>query len=225
VRNADENLFESEAYNYVLVQANKTPAEAFARSARRDVTFAHLFEEPSVYRGQVIHVEGQLRMLRKFTPPRLAANEGVKDLYEAWIFDAIHVRNPYCVLFTELPPGLQPGERLDYQVAFDGYFFKRYRYQAADGWRDAPLLIGHTVAFRTLPAASEPESPLYDWIVPIFLVALAGTVVMAIGTAWWFRHGDRRVRSTLARAALPSFPGLGTQGGSENSDRISEGPS
>src|SRR5262249_26117832 len=46
VRNAAENYAEAAAYNYVLVQASATPVMAFAKSARRDLTFAHLFEEP-----------------------------------------------------------------------------------------------------------------------------------------------------------------------------------
>jgi hypothetical protein len=222
IRNADENLFEAEAYNYVLVQANRLSREAFAQSARRNVTFAHLFEEPSDYRGQVIHVEGQLRMLRKFKPPRLAANEGVKDLYEAWIFDAVHDRYPYCVVFTELPEGLTPSERMNHHVKFDGYFFKRYRYQAGDGWRDAPLLIGHTVALYDPPAVAEADSPLYGAFLPIFLGGLAATIMLAAGLTSWFRRGDRRVRSALARATLPSFPGLGIAEGSGNPGGISD---
>jgi hypothetical protein len=208
VRGAEENLFESQAYNYILVQANRLSPSAFARSARRDVTFAHLFEEPGVYRGQVIHIEGQLRRLRKFNAPRLAANEGVKTIYEAWIFDAVHTRNAYCVILTELPPGLKPAERMDRYVAFDGYFFKRYRYEAGDGWRDAPLLIGRTLTLQHAPPLPESDWSLYKMFLPVFLSSLSAMVVLGVVLTWWFRRGDRRVRASLARATPPTFPGL-----------------
>src|SRR5262249_32086288 len=101
VRNAEENYNEIQAYNYLLIQAHKTATSALAKGARRDLTFAHLFEEPSKYRGQLIHVEGLLRRLRKFDTARLAAKEGVPVLYEGWIFDADHGNNPYCVIVSE----------------------------------------------------------------------------------------------------------------------------
>ena len=45
-------------------------------------------------------------------------------------------QNPRCVIFTKLPEGVEVREETDHRVAFDGYFFKRYRYQAGDGWRE-----------------------------------------------------------------------------------------
>src|SRR5262249_36101956 len=69
VRSADENYYEANAYSYVLVQAHKTSGPVFAKSARTDLTFAHLFEEPQKYRGQVVHLEGRLLRLRRFDAP------------------------------------------------------------------------------------------------------------------------------------------------------------
>ena len=45
--------------------------------------------------------------------------------------------------------GLAPAEKIQgVEVAFDGYFYKRFRYKAGDSYRpgqyrDAPVLIGH----------------------------------------------------------------------------------
>src|SRR5260370_144714 len=61
VHGPKENYSEFLAYNYLLVLAHKTPAQALARGARRDLTFAHLFEEPKKYRGQIVHIEGRQR--------------------------------------------------------------------------------------------------------------------------------------------------------------------
>jgi len=47
---------EEEEYCDLLVQASKLTAKAFANTARKDITFAHMFEEPAQYRGEVVHV-------------------------------------------------------------------------------------------------------------------------------------------------------------------------
>ena len=204
VRNASENLFESQAYNFVLVQASKLSSEDFARSARRDVTFAHLWEQPGDYRGQVIHVEGRLKRLRQFDAPRPAAAEGVAIVYEGWIFAEEYFSNPYCVLVTQLPPGLGPAEKMERQATFDGYFFKRYRYRAGDGLREAPLLIGRTLAMRdAAPADSSPS--LSQSFLLLLLAFFAGVVICVVILSLWMRRGDRQVQARLARTRLPGF--------------------
>jgi hypothetical protein len=206
VRGADENGYEARAYNYVLVEARKFSPEAFARSARRDVTFAHLFEQPSDFRGQVIHVEGRLKRLRKFDAPRAAAAEGVPTIYEGWVFEEIYFSNPFCVIVTELPEGIRVGERLEQRVAFDGYFFKNYKYQAGDGKRLAPLLIGRTLLLREPAAAPESAWSFGNMFLPAFLILVLGTAVLVVTLTWWFRRGDSLVRARLAAAQRPTLP-------------------
>jgi hypothetical protein len=198
VRSADQNPREYHAFNHVLLKACRIPAEALAKAARRDLTYAHLFEEPAKYRGQIVHIEGRLRRLRKFDTNQEAANACVPVQYEGWIFDEHAYGNPYCVVITKLPAGLELGDDIHHEVAFDGYFFKRYRYKAGDGLRDAPLLIGRTLIVRP-SAQGEPEAALSipDWLLWSFLSLLIATFLVGIGLAWVFRRGDRQVRSRL----------------------------
>jgi hypothetical protein len=204
IRNANENPDEARAYSYFLVQTRKRSADAFARAAKRDVTFAHLWEQPADYRGQVIHVEGRLKRLRRFDAPRVAAAEAVPVVYEAWVFAEEYFSNPYCLLVTELPAGLEPAEALEVRVAFDGYFFKRYRYKAGDGVREAPLLIGRTLTLRE-PVSVSTGAPLgrqFLWGVAGFGVAVVGVLV---GISVWLRRGDRSVRQRLAGVRAADF--------------------
>ncbi|TMQ32710.1 MAG: hypothetical protein E6K70_17050 [Planctomycetota bacterium] len=210
VRNADENYDEFQAYNLLLVRAHKTAAGAFAKGARRDLTFAHLFEEPAKYRGQIVHIEGLLRRLRKFDAARLAAKEGVPALYEGWVFDAEYGYNPYCVIVTELPKSIQIGEKLDRHVSFDGYFFKRYRYKAGDGVRDAPLLIGRTLTpSASQGTAANARAPWLDsstpWVLIAFLAILLVTAGFGIALTLWFKRGDKQVRARLDAARDAAF--------------------
>lgn len=206
VRSAAENYYEARAYNYVLVQANATPAAALAKGARRDLSFAHLFEEPGKYRGQIVHIEGRLGRLRRFDAPRLAVKQGVPFIYEGWIFGDAYFSNPYCVIATAVPESIPLGETLNHRVAFDGYFFKRYRYDAGDGRRDAPLLIGHTLQDRQVtPAGSDADATMAGMLLPGLVTVLAVTVLLVVSLHWWFRRGDRRIRTHLDMTRSANF--------------------
>jgi hypothetical protein len=206
VASRQENSSEYDAYNYVLIQAHQISSPVLARGARHDLTFAHLFEEPEKYRGEIVHVEGKLTRLRRFDPPPRAKAEGVAHLYEGWLFDtSAYGAHPMCLVFSELPPGMAVGDKVDYRVAFDGYFFKRYRYRAADRWRDTPLLIGHVPTLLQPPMTVAEEGLSHGTsLVMGFLGLLAGTFVLALGLAWWYQRGDRQIRARLdeARARL-----------------------
>jgi hypothetical protein len=224
LRSFQENPFEAKAYCDALVTAHYTSSEAFANSARRDVTFAHLFEQPHVYRGQVVHMEGRLKRLRHFEAPRFTWSQDVRDLYEGWIFDPkVYGANPTCVVFTDLPQGLKIGEEIQERVSFDGYFFKRYRYQAGDGWRDSPLLIGHTVVVPgpVNPASEDRGADSQGFIASllallshpaVLLFSVFGlTAVLVVGLTWWYKRGDRQVRSRLAVTQVREFVEPGSQ--------------
>jgi hypothetical protein len=202
---------EQRSFSMVLFEASRISAEAFRKGARTDLTCAHVFNHPSRYRGQVIHIQGTLRQLRRFDPPATAKAAGVADLYEGWIFDPQRLgADPWCVVFTELPSGVRTGEGLEYAVSFDGYFFKRYQYESrntnkAEHWRRAPLLIGRTVTLTSAPVVAAPEQDWAGSLVPIFLGLVVSSIALAFGLGWWFRRGDRRVRQRVAAATERTF--------------------
>jgi hypothetical protein len=202
-----EGTLESEAYTEILIQAHYTSSKAFARQAKRDLTYAQIFAEPKKYRGEVIHIQGKLGRLARLDPPGPAVARGVTDLFEAWIFyDAQHI-NPFCALFTELPPQLRPflGEKhlseKKIDVSFDGYFYKRFRYIAGDSKpgsaRDAPVFIGRALVVRTVPEAV-PEDP-WGYKLMVALVGFVGfCVILIILLTWWFRRHDEKARRRLS---------------------------
>jgi hypothetical protein len=199
IPSAQEDPQEAAAYSETLAAAHRTSPAALARLSRRDLTFAHLFEEPGKYRGVLIHVEGRLRRVRRFDAPKfIEAAHGIKVLYEGWLFEPdIYGANPRCVIFTNLPPTIMVGEDTDHRVAFDGYFFKRYRYKAGDGWRDAPLFIAPTLA----PLSSSSPTSNSAFSAGTLATSFVGLIVVTAATAaalgWWYRRGDRQVQARL----------------------------
>jgi len=231
-----KNWIESEdeqfAFSKVLFVASGISAEAFRNGARTDLTYAHVFNQPSKYRGQVVHVEGTLRRLRRFDPPATAKAAGVANLYEGWIFDPNRFgADPWCIVFTDLPTGITLGERLNYSVAFDGYFFKRYRYESQGtrkgtkpkDWPRAPLLVGRTVTLAdTTAAAAPPDSDWAGTLLPIFLGLVGGSIAVAFGLGYWFRRGDRQVRKRLASVTEREFVEPNSNGEAGTIDQGSE---
>jgi len=198
---------EIEAYSKIIVMAHYTSAKAFADKARHDVTFIHLFNEPKHYRGQVIHVSGRLVRLLRFDPQMEVRAEGVGDLYEGWIMTDRAGENPVCIVFTDLPPGLEIDSNRKYnmEVGFDGYFYKRYRYKAPDTkkpnqFREAPLLIGHTITGKFGPNNGDAAETSDNWgfsLIWLFLGMAGGGALIVIAMTCWFRFHDRRIRRRI----------------------------
>jgi hypothetical protein len=209
VREEDEAAVFVEA----LIKANQYPARSFAVSARRDLGYSNLFHDTRMYRGEVVHVEGRMRRLtrRDTAMPNLVA-EGIHAYFEGWIFnpDLYGPRATVCVLFTELPEGLAPAEKMDRRVAFDGYLFKRYRYESADAKaghaREAPLLIGHAPVVGKVEAGveSSPTAMLSPLMYGL-LIFFGAAILLVILLAWWLQRGDQRVHRQLADASAQRF--------------------
>jgi hypothetical protein len=206
---------EVDAYAEVLTLAHFTSPEAFAKAARRDVTYANLFNDPDDYRGQVVRLGGRVRRILRSAPLPEAAAEGVGDLFEAWVFNEEFGPYPYVIVFTDWPAGLPRSligkERIDRKIElrFDGYFYKKFRYKAKDSRektaREAPLLIGHSPVVLAAPAGAEPAS-VSDWAQPllyVFLGLIAAVVFAVVALTYWFRRSDSRVRERLLRALSP----------------------
>src|SRR5262249_2178178 len=148
-RNDDENPDESRAYDYVVRYAKDVPLASFKDAARTDVTFAQLLgSEANKFRGEVVHVQGRLKRIRDIGPTPALEADGLKHLYEAWIFSEAYRGYSYCCLLTELPTNIPVGEELNEKVSFDGYFYKIYRFRAGDTTRRAPLMIGRSIVLR-----------------------------------------------------------------------------
>lgn len=195
------------AYYYAMTVAHKTPVDALFKTARRDLTYIQIFDEPEVHRGQVIYLEGDLKRLWRFEPADRMKKEGVKDHYEGWIFDRRYPGQParHCLIFTELPEGIKPGENLDYPVKFAGYLFKRYRVRDAKPAFDAPLLIGRTILLDTkFRPDGKTEEVKQSFLNGFFLVG-GITLAFIVGLGLWYRHHDQAVRRRLAGVRTVEF--------------------
>jgi hypothetical protein len=205
---------EIRAYFDALIKGYNYKAPQFAAAVEKPVTRHQLLQRPRTNRGVVVHVEGNLRRLRRYDAPLMAQLNGVHDVYEGWVFEQ-ESAEPWCIVFPQLPvvvqgePPLEPGERLNRPVAFDGYFFKAYGYANADKENKVtPLLIGNSPVLKGPPAEAGAPPAMASWS-GVLLYGIFG-IVLAVGLlafvlTWWFRRGDARVRDKLTQIAHKQF--------------------
>jgi len=132
----------------------KTPGE-LARISRREVLFTQLVDHPELYRGVPIRIDGTARrvLVDDHISPALTPR---RRLVQAWTFTNNSMGYPLCLWVEDPPADLAIGDDLFERVYFDGYFLKLMSYQARDGSRFAPLLVGRIGKY----GAAAPSGPL-----------------------------------------------------------------
>jgi len=209
----DGNKWEWQSYCNLILHAREVPREALAKAARHDVFYPNLLAEPDKFGAQPIHLEGRVKRMLKTDAPRILQNDGIRYLYEAWIFpDEKNAGNPYQVVFTELPKNAELGDKVKYYIACDAYFFKILRYEAPDSKdsskmvrRFAPMLIGRSFSIIDAPKQSDEDSPFAGTLIPAVLILVGVLVVIFFVLTWWFRRGDRKVQARIREARYNEF--------------------
>ncbi|GIW79117.1 MAG: hypothetical protein KatS3mg105_0924 [Gemmatales bacterium] len=190
------------AYTYVLNLASRASVPSFKAHADTTITYGHMYRFPAEYRGKIVRLHGALVRLRKWDklPDALVKLAGVKELYEGWTFDPrAYGVNPTWIVFTELPEGLEPSEKMYQQIVFYGYFFKLARYKSAEVrngkpvYHVVPLLVGRSpILIKQSGTASTGIE-----MMTLFLGLLAGTFLFALIIWLWYRRDDQRIRKRL----------------------------
>lgn len=219
---------ELKAFTEAQVNVARVPARAFAASALENdwVTFSHLFNEPTRFRGKVVPLKGHLKLLRKIEATVEAEKLGVKHCYEGWIYTDTRNSPPVCVVFGHLPKGVQPGEKVDYEVSCNGYFFKRYLYLTGDS-QPMRTLFFFAPTFDVAKTADRSEwgSSITSTVLLGIVILAAITTALIFGLNLLFRRNDARVRQSVAasrqrllearaaeEAGSPHFPEPGSDG-------------
>lgn len=196
-----EDLGLINAFSEAMIKSFETPFDAFKKSAEENkhVTYAHLMSTPDLYRGQVIPIKGRMVMLRRI-PPMLSVkeNSAVKDVYVGWVFGPTRHANPFCVHFPILPAGLEPSEEMKQEVTFYGYFLATFKYEAKDGPKVTPFMVGPTVVLggEKEAAPATMDSPVVT-LIQVGIGFLLFLSIVFFLMHMWAHRADRRVFSTL----------------------------
>jgi len=183
-----------EAWNEILASFSEqsNPADAYP------ITYAQLFQQPSVHRGKMVSVQGTIR--------RAVPVEGSKldprSYYQLWLFPENETR-PIVVYCIEPPAEFPTGTKIQQKVQLQGVFFKKWVYAAKGGTMTAPLLICRSFAW-TPPVNSGPVATSSGILVG--LVTTLCIAAAAIGLIWWnVRNQDSKVEKYMAARKRDAF--------------------
>jgi hypothetical protein len=176
VQSEKDNPDEYQAWTEVVLHARQFSAAELERHGDRGFTPDDLIRNVTdrgraLFRVALVRFDGRLTKVRKLEPTRALAEAGLKAVYEGWLVpvDESPAR-PVCVVFTDLPPGLELGPQpADRWASFAGYFFKVMTYPGphadpnkpdSPAWLPAPLLVGRSVTLLGGPPESATAVPL-----------------------------------------------------------------
>lgn len=210
------NFDEYMAYNSVFSHLRKVTPEQMAKYSRRDIVYADLINDiRREYLRKLIHVEGRLVRLRERNASEYLRHSDTEVIYDAWLYFENQRESPINIAFTQLPEGMEVGERLNYQVSVDGYYFKLMAYESNEKdekgkkvWRVAPLLV----AIKPNLLTSNRDGWSWSGIAPLIMGVVGIVMLAAIGMAIWFRRGDRRTREKVRETMLTKNPFDESQG-------------
>ena len=202
IRGQADDHDEYDAYNELVLHTQKFTTAELQGAARLDVSYGDLFSKGREdYRFELVKLQGRLKRLRKIEANEYLKDNGIKELYEAWVVPN-NDNNPMCIVLTEKPEGLEPNLEYNpsYRVTATGFFFKLFEYQSKEpsektkgGFltRRAPLLMGKSIAVQPVED-HDGGGPWRDVFLPALLTCLGLFTVFALGVTWYFRRGDRR---------------------------------
>ena len=193
---------EMPAYWRMVKWAYSKPGEDLRKLARTDLQFTHLFQAPSKHRGALVDVKLHVRLMRQHDAPENSAQ--VTRVYEAWGPSEESQTFPYCVVFVDVPPGIEVKGAAFLDARFVGFFLKKMSYEDAMGVkRTAPLLIGRMLYDEAAALQNKPDEGLnVRWIMGI-VVSLVGLVLLV---QWWARMKPPTQRMPMIdEATVDSF--------------------
>lgn len=174
---------DSAAYAKLLAEAREQTPAQLAGKARTDVLYAHLWQAPAHYRGVPIHIQGAAKRVLRYES-KLSKTGW---LYEAWVILPDIRQYPYVCVFEEAPKGFPIGPNVSELVAFNGYFLKLMKYEAADTVRGAPLLVGR-IGWAPRPGSNASPNRSAYWL------AGALAAMFAVSLVRWLAYFRRSFR-------------------------------
>jgi hypothetical protein len=181
--------------------------------------FVDLYNDPELYHGKLVTLQGHLRKLSSFSPDENPY--GLEDqLWEGWLFDPHGQNHPAVIISTSREEGLEEGtEIVADHVIVTGYFFKNYGFEAQDALRFAPLLIAQRIEHRPPAETLNPFNLGLSAKMQLLVAALATLLVGRFGLKLWKqskaddvkRRETREIAST--EEAEPTFDNIADNGG------------
>lgn len=200
----DDTVFrpaEREILFHLLGELRETPPDELLRRSQGTVAYLQLFKQPADYRGQIVTVEGTVKLA--YRVDALPDNYlGIDEFYVYWVHPSGGPNAPIVVYALEAPPGFPPMKhkdrdrattKLQEDVTVTGVFFKRWAYAGQDGTYTAPLVLAAAPTWHPAPPVADARPALGPGEYAAIVIAALLLAVCATAALW---HRTRRPRTT-----------------------------
>jgi len=181
---------ETKAWFNLLGVLQKTDSEALRRASTGRVSFAQLFKQSDVYRGELVTTSGTVRRaVRKQAP----ANEKGIEAYYQLIFQPFdQPGEPMVIYALELPEGFPTGAEIEADGEVTGFYFKRWAYASEAGLRTAPTLLARTIDWQRPSDPVEQRPADMSSFLTLVVVAIAFAIVVTLFVYQRTRRGKAK---------------------------------
>ncbi len=214
---------EQDAWFRWFEKLQRTDPDQLQRDSIGDVGFLQMFKQSDEYRGKLVTIHGSARLAYRVQAPRNI--HGIESYVVYWVKPDGGPNSPIVVYALETPAGFPEVKDKDLDrsttelredVAFTGYFFKRWAYPGQGGLQTAPLLLARGPVWTADPTQGQ-DRPLPKLAVAVASVAgvLALSICLAVlayragknpvGEGTSLRKADRdELEALKQREVLPS---------------------
>ena len=152
-----------------------SPAQ-FSEQTVGMLTYTQLLQQPEVYRGRVVTLQGTV--VREEAQQPGDNPLGIEAYHRLWIRPQGGGQWPFVVYCLRLPEKFPRGDSLRAEVQVSGYFFKNWSYAWDDGLGVAPVVLADQPLWQAPATVSQRKKPTGSfWWYAIALAALCSCAV------------------------------------------------
>ena len=199
---------EHDPFFKMLDLLNTSDPVELSKIAQRDIPFSQLYNQPEVYRGEVMRLRGVLRAAH---PDLNAApnQAGIKHYHQLWVSPIDKQKSEVFAIYSldlpnEIPRGEGAAKATPGEIEVVGVYFKRWAYRAREGegnLHSTPLLLAKTVTWRAFPPVEAAKAPERDFTRELSM-AVVGALILVGGVLWYI---GQRPKVTPHTARLMAF--------------------
>jgi hypothetical protein len=143
------------------------------------VTFGQLFEQPDVFRGELVSLRGTARR-SEWIPAAKDNRNGLAGYYRLILKLKGGPNRPVFLYVLKLPPDFPQGEKIDAEIEATGFFYKNWLYEANQLSWLAPVVLARDLNWQPPPIAEKKDHSSL-----MLALGVCGLALFAALVAWW----------------------------------------
>lgn len=193
---------ENKAWFGILERLQDAQAGKPSQDSVGEITYAQLIEQPEVYRGQVVTVDGTVMREELLHAP--VNDIGLEQYHRLVVRPTGGGVWPIMVYSLDLPEKFPRGAEIRADITVNGIFFKNWSYSWQEGLGLAPVILAKTVEWQPAPVV-KPSHKTITLSGVVSVIGAAAALATFVGWLAW-RQTRRPTVPTSYRDVVISLP-------------------